>query len=68
VILWFIGFVVLGLVWLMTRPRHRQCPRCGNDVKKGLTVCGSCSYDFAQALTQSPVPPRLPFGTSGIGS
>lgn len=63
VIIWFIGFMVLGLVWLMSRPKNRQCPRCGHDVKKGLTVCGSCSYDFAQALTPSPLPPPvLPLG------
>ncbi|HVC76639.1 MAG TPA: hypothetical protein VND96_08995 [Candidatus Micrarchaeaceae archaeon] len=57
VILWFIGFVVLGLVWLMSKPKHRQCPRCGNEVKKGLTVCRSCSFDFAQATGQMPLPP-----------
>lgn len=60
VLIWFIGFVVLGLVWLMSRPRHRQCPRCGHDVKKGLTVCRSCGYDFAQATAQIPAPPPLP--------
>lgn len=48
--LWFVGFLVLSLVWLMSRPRRRQCPRCGNDVRKGLTLCRSCGYDFALAL------------------
>lgn len=48
--LWFLGFVVLSIVWFMTRPRHRQCPRCGEDVKKGLTACKRCGYDFAKAL------------------
>jgi hypothetical protein len=46
VIIWFIGFMVLGLVWLMSRPRHRQCPRCGEDVKKGLMVCNACGFDY----------------------
>jgi beta-lactamase regulating signal transducer with metallopeptidase domain len=59
VIVWFIGFVVLGLVWLMSKPKHRQCPRCGHDVKKGLTVCKSCSFDFAQATSQMPLPPPV---------
>ena len=54
-VLWFIGFVVLGLIWLMSRPRHRQCPRCGHDVKKGRTACNNCGYDFAAALPQSQV-------------
>jgi hypothetical protein len=45
-ILWFLGFVVLSLVWFMTRRRGRICPHCGEDVKKGLTACKKCGYDF----------------------
>jgi hypothetical protein len=45
-LLWFIGFLVLSLVWFMTRPKGRTCPHCGEDVKKGLTVCRKCGYDF----------------------
>jgi hypothetical protein len=45
-ILWFIGFVVLSLIWIMSRPRHRQCPHCGNDVKKGKSTCKHCGYDY----------------------
>jgi hypothetical protein len=45
-ILWFLGFLVLALVWLMSRPKHRQCPHCGEDVKKGRTTCKNCGYDF----------------------
>lgn len=51
IFLWFLGFVVIALIWLMTRPRTRPCPRCGEDVKKGVTVCKSCGYDFAAATT-----------------
>src|SRR2546421_12996105 len=40
--LWFISFVVLSLVWLITRPKHRTCPVCGEDVKKGRTACKKC--------------------------
>jgi hypothetical protein len=47
--LWFIGFIVISLVWFMTRPRHRVCQVCGSDVKKGRTVCKSCGFDFAAA-------------------
>lgn len=54
IILWFIGFIILALVWLMSRPKHRTCPRCGHDVKKGRTVCKSCGYDFAAALEPTP--------------
>lgn len=45
-VLWFIGFVVLALVWVMTRRRGRICPHCGEDVKKGRTTCAKCGYDF----------------------
>lgn len=46
ILLWFLGFIVLSLVWFMTRGRSRLCPHCGNDVKKGRTTCKSCGYDF----------------------
>jgi Na+/proline symporter len=44
----FFGFVFLSLIWFMTRPRTRPCPRCGEDVKKGVMRCGSCGFDFAE--------------------
>jgi hypothetical protein len=37
-ILWFFGFLFLSLIWLMTKPRTRLCPVCGEKVKRGLTV------------------------------
>lgn len=43
----FFGFVFFALIWLMTRPKNRQCPRCGNDVKKGVMACRSCGFDFS---------------------
>jgi hypothetical protein len=60
----FIGFVFFSLIWIMSRPKHRLCPHCGHDVKKGLTVCQSCGFNFAAvggpvtgALQQSAVLP-----------
>jgi hypothetical protein len=52
IILWFILFVVFGLIWIMSKPAKRLCPRCGHDVKKGLTVCQSCNFDFAATMPQ----------------
>jgi hypothetical protein len=49
VMIGFMGFVVLSLIWLMSRPRLRVCPTCGNEVKRGVTVCQSCGHDFAAA-------------------
>lgn len=53
IFLGIVGFFVLGLIWLMSRPRHRQCLRCGHDVKKGWTACKNCGYDFVSATTPS---------------
>jgi uncharacterized membrane protein YtjA (UPF0391 family) len=50
IFLWFIVFVVLSLIWFMTRPKRRVCPACGEDVKKGRTTCSKCGHDFAAAL------------------
>jgi len=55
-VLWFIGFIVLALIWLMSRPKHRTCPACGRDVKKGLTACKSCGHDFAAPGPSLSVP------------
>lgn len=55
-----LGFMVL-IFWLaimntflyvlyrITGGKKRDCPACGMGVKKGLTVCPSCSYDFMKA-------------------
>src|SRR4051812_3217175 len=57
----FFGFVFFSLIWLMTRPKGRPCPRCGDTVKKGLMTCPSCSFSFAAVGTptsqQAPVQP-----------
>jgi len=58
ILLWFLGFVVLSIVWFMTRRKGRLCPHCGEDVKKGRTTCQKCGYDFTTgtnpALASSP--------------
>lgn len=55
----FFGFVFLSFIWLMSRPRKRDCPRCGEDVKKGVMVCSHCGFDFS-TMGQSNVPPPAP--------
>jgi hypothetical protein len=46
---WFFGFIVLSLIWFMTRAKGRECPACGERVKKGRTTCPACGHDFAAA-------------------
>lgn len=47
-VVWFVGFVVLALIALLTRRGSgRVCPACGHEAKKGVTVCKNCGYNFA---------------------
>ena len=49
IVLWAFVDIILGVIWLVTGRSSRSCPTCGRDVKKGVTVCKSCGYDFARA-------------------
>ena len=51
--IWLVGFLILSVIWFMTKPKNRICPVCGNDVKKGRTSCGKCGHDFSIAPTAS---------------
>ncbi len=51
-VLWLVGFFVLSAIWLMTRPTGRDCPACGEKVKKGRTTCKNCDHDFAAAASR----------------
>jgi hypothetical protein len=42
----FFGFVFLSMIWFMTKPRGRDCPTCGELVRRGDTICKDCGYDF----------------------
>jgi len=53
--LFFVGFVILSLIWFMTRPKRRLCPSCGVDAKRGVTVCRTCGFDFAAAAKGTAV-------------
>ena len=41
--------VVLYVIYRVTGTKKRECPACGKNVAKGLTVCPSCSFDFMKA-------------------
>ncbi len=45
----FFGFLFFGLIWFMTRPRGRDCPVCGEFVKRGQVSCKACGHDFRAA-------------------
>lgn len=53
VFVWVAGDVILGVIWLVTRPKDRRaCPVCGTEVKTGLVVCPSCGYDYRAAVAR----------------
>jgi hypothetical protein len=40
---------VVTVGWLIYRAfnrKSRPCPRCGNRVKNGFTICQKCDFDF----------------------
>jgi len=41
-IIWFLGFLMLSSIWLMTDSRPRICAACGAGVRKGPVACPSC--------------------------
>jgi len=45
--------VVLYVIYRVTQGKKRECPACGQTVKKGLTVCPSCNFDFMKAAKGS---------------
>lgn len=48
IFLWAFVDIILGLIWLVTNRGQRDCPTCGKAVKKGLTKCASCGYDYVK--------------------
>ena len=48
--LWFVGFIILSIIWFMTRPKRRVCPVCGNEARKNRTVCKKCGFNFAMGF------------------
>ncbi len=58
-LVWFVGFLITGLMWLMSRPKRRLCPVCGRSVKDGEVICKRCGHDF-RATQPTPVYPAGP--------
>jgi hypothetical protein len=53
---WFVGFVILLIVWFISRPARRLCPVCGEAAHTGETVCHRCGHDFAAAAILRAAP------------
>lgn len=61
-IVWLVGFLVTGMIWLMTRPQRRLCPACGTPAKKGQFTCSRCGFDFRAAATANAAMPTQQAG------
>jgi hypothetical protein len=59
VVFWFFVDGILGILWLITRPKGRPCPVCGTRVKEGVTICQKCGHDFRAVVggASPPIPP-----------
>lgn len=52
IFLWMAVDIILGIIWLVTNKKGRDCPACGTTAKKGVTVCKQCGHDFAAAAAR----------------
>lgn len=50
ILLWALGDIILGVLWLITKPHTRSCPACGNKVRKNVMQCPDCGFDFNQMI------------------
>jgi formate hydrogenlyase subunit 3/multisubunit Na+/H+ antiporter MnhD subunit len=44
-LMYAVGTIVLGLVWLWTMPDRPACPKCGSFSRSDQGVCRRCGYD-----------------------
>lgn len=56
IVFWVLIDIILGIIWLVTNRKKRECPVCGSDVKKGVTVCKKCGYDFKTGTSPQQTP------------
>jgi hypothetical protein len=64
ILIWALGDIILGVLWLITRPHRRICPTCGESARRGVTQCRACGFDFAgQAAASTSTEGRGPGGT-----
>jgi hypothetical protein len=64
VFLWLLADLFLGLIWLLTRPRKRECPQCRFKTKRDEPRCSHCGFDvratYPTMYPGQPMYPQLP--------
>ena len=48
-LIWFVGFLILSVIWLMTHGQKRLCPACGKAARDGEALCRKCGYNLVAA-------------------
>ncbi|WP_375475978.1 hypothetical protein [uncultured Jatrophihabitans sp.] len=56
IVIWVIVDIILGILWLVTNRKTRDCPVCGHGVKRGAFQCRNCGFDFRQQYPQRQYP------------
>jgi uncharacterized protein (DUF983 family) len=52
--------VILGVLWLVTRGKRRDCPACGEKMAKKSPTCATCGFDYRNMQNQAPAVPQAP--------
>jgi predicted amidophosphoribosyltransferase len=65
--MWFVGFIILSIIWFMTRPTRRLCPVCGSEARKGQTICKKCGHNFARAAVPFAASEPAPVPIDAVG-
>ena len=57
IVLYCVGAVVLGGLWLITAPSHDPCPEGGSTARTDGGICKSCGHDFfPSGITENHAP------------
>jgi hypothetical protein len=60
IVFWAFVDVILGVLWLVTRSRRRDCPACGQKMPKKSPTCESCGFDYRRLMAPGQQQPPTP--------
>jgi hypothetical protein len=54
IVLWLLGDILFGLLWLVTIRRRRKCPSCGLPARRRAIRCKYCGHDLEAGMATAP--------------
>lgn len=63
IVFWGFVDIILGVLWLVTRSKRRDCPACGEKMTKKAPTCANCGFDYRNLqnpAAAAPFPILLP--------